>query len=111
MIQWTTQLKQTKDQKSSRLSQTQPIKRIALSGSGGTGKTTLAKAATEILGWPQVNEGVRDYLDSKGIKHLRELSPKDTFEMQLHILSIKVAKENQLHRFIADRCTVDNAAG
>ena len=84
--------------------------RIGFIGNGGTGKTTTAKVLAEQLKLPLIPEGVREYMQEKGIEHLRELSPLETWEMQKTLFKRKTKMENSLACFIADRTTIDNAA-
>lgn len=86
------------------------IKRIALSGSGGTGKSTLAQALVDKLGWARSTEGVREYLSENNIGALRELTPQSTMKMQWEILNKKIDTEKHLGQFVADRSTVDSVA-
>lgn len=81
--------------------------RIALSGSGGTGKTTTLKALNESLKLPVIKEGVRSYMADNNITHLRELSLRDIMKMQMELLKQKRVSEAQ-QEFIADRSTIDN---
>lgn len=41
--------------------------RIAISGSAGTGKSTLARRLAAELGVPYIGEGMREYLESTGV--------------------------------------------
>jgi len=84
--------------------------RFAVSGSSGTGKSTLAEELSRILNVPRVGEGVREYLEAHNITHLRELTPQGTMEMQNEIFMTKYVKEKSLREFVADRCTADNVA-
>lgn len=83
--------------------------RIAFSGSGGTGKTTLLEKVNEQLKLTVVREGVRKYMAENGITHLRELGASGTKEMQEWILTNKYGTESNMKSFISDRTSVDNA--
>ncbi len=84
---------------------------IALSGSAGTGKTTLTELLAKKLGYSVVGEGVREYLaeNFKG-KDLRSMTPEESFTMQLYLLENKVNVWEKEKQFVADRCTADNMA-
>ena len=84
--------------------------RITISGSAGTGKTTLGKELSLKLNVPLIEEGVREYLEEKNITNFRSMSPRDTMDMQWEILNRKIEKENKLNNFVADRCVADNVA-
>lgn len=82
--------------------------RIAVSGSAGTGKSTLAIELSKVLGLPFISEGVREYLQSVGINNFKGLSPQDTMQMQHHILNNKLMLEDKYGDFVADRSTADS---
>lgn len=84
--------------------------RVAITGSGGTGKTRLATALAEHYGYPLIEEGVREFMKISGIKDLRSLPPEKTMEMQWWLFNHKIEKETGLENFIADRSTIDNMA-
>lgn len=84
--------------------------KIAISGSAGTGKTTLAEVLSERMGVQCIPEGVREYLVSRGVVDFRNMTPADTMEMQSHLLDQKIKLENVHTDFVADRSTADNLA-
>jgi hypothetical protein len=57
-----------------------------------------------------VKEGVRSYMSEHGITHLREMSPRETMDMQWELLRSKRVREGPWHEWIADRTTADNVA-
>ena len=85
-------------------------KRIGLTGAGGTGKTTLAKALAEKYDIPYVSEGVRTYMKENNISHLRELDSKGPKKLQDVVLARKMLLELSNESFIADRTSIDTAA-
>lgn len=84
--------------------------RIAISGAAGTGKSLLAQELAKIYNVEFIEEGIRKYLEYKNIEHFRNMSPKETMEMQWSILNNKILREKKLKNFIADRSTADNLA-
>lgn len=84
--------------------------RIAFTGAGGTGKTTLVNILKDRLELPKIEEGVREYLKENNITHLRELDVDGTQKLQEHIFQVKSKSEKEKSSFIADRSTIDNAA-
>lgn len=84
--------------------------KIAITGYGGTGKTTLAEALSSNFGYPLIDEGIREFLQETGIKDLRSMPPEETMKMQWWLLNHKISQEEKLDKFIADRSTIDNIA-
>lgn len=84
--------------------------RIGFSGSGGTGKTTVAKVLAEGLGLPLISEGVREYVAERGITNLRGMTAEETFDMQRHLLQVKKDQELRQDAWVSDRTTADNIA-
>jgi nicotinamide riboside kinase len=83
--------------------------RIAFSGSGGTGKTTLLTEINKELQLPVIEEGIREWLAEHGFADFKDMSfPTDVVKMQTDTLERKMAIESELQSFIADRTTVDN---
>ncbi|MEO0649081.1 MAG: AAA family ATPase [Planctomycetota bacterium] len=83
--------------------------RIALSGSAGTGKTTLGRALGEALGLPYVDEGMRERI-------ARGLQPARLTQEQYEDLIVELWEEQQAllstlgEGFVADRSACDFAA-
>ncbi len=69
--------------------------RIAISGTYGTGKTTLAGALSKRMGVPLVGaRGMRDFLrDHMGGKLLTDCSPHELMELGLRRFEERVATE------------------
>jgi len=84
--------------------------RIAISGSEGTGKSTLSRVLAREFGVPRVREGVRKYMDSHCIDNLRDMSSYEYMKMQWFLLNEKIEQENSLGSFVADRSVADNVA-
>jgi nicotinamide riboside kinase len=84
--------------------------RIALSGSGGTGKSTLAGEISKRYGIPLIPEYAREVALEMKIENIRKMSPDMSFEYQCQILERKISEEDKHETFIADRSTVDTMA-
>lgn len=86
-----------------------PMK-IALSGSAGTGKSTLALRLGEALGLPVIGEGMREYLQRTGVD-LHSLG-HDAFQALIQQLweERKEAEALAPAGFVADRSSFDFAA-
>ncbi|MSP57086.1 MAG: hypothetical protein EXR69_16035 [Myxococcales bacterium] len=90
-----------------------PGARIALSGSAGTGKTTLGKRLAAELGLPYVPEGMRAYLEGNG-PDLHSLGRDGLRALVLRLWDEQMEAERvavQDHGgFVVDRCAVDFSA-
>lgn len=82
--------------------------RLAVTGSAGTGKSTLCDALGQRLGLPQVPEGMREYLARTGL-NLHSLTPTELRGLVEGLWADRLPREDQ-PAFIADRCSVDYAA-
>lgn len=83
--------------------------RIALSGSAGVGKTTLARRVAAELGIAYIPEGMREYLES-GAPSLHALGPDGVRELILRLWEERKAAEAHAGAFVADRASYDFAA-
>jgi nicotinamide riboside kinase len=84
--------------------------KIALSGSAGTGKTTLVNGLSKFFTIDIIKEEVRKYLENHNITDIRAQTPRQTMDMQWWVLREKIKRENALEDFFADRSTADNLA-
>lgn len=85
-------------------------KKIALTGAHGAGKTTLAKALSETLGFPLITERARAVARDMGIGHCQELvgNPVLSLEFQERVLDAQIrAQSENPGGFISDRSTLD----
>lgn len=83
--------------------------RIALSGSAGTGKTTLGKRLAAELGLPFIQEGMRDRIEA-GLE-LHELSRAEQHALVEELWSEQFAREEAASDgFVVDRSSYDFAA-
>ncbi len=82
--------------------------RIAVTGSAGTGKSSLSGARGRALGLPVVPEGMREYLERSGVK-LHSLGHEGLKALVLALWEERGPAEEQ-PGFVADRCSVDFAA-
>lgn len=85
-------------------------KRIAISGSAGVGKSTLARRLADELGLPYIGEGMREYLERTG----RSLHGMGMAELRGLILDLweerKAAEAAAPDGFVADRSAYDFGA-
>jgi len=79
-----------------------------VTGSAGTGKTTLCAALGAQLGLPVVPEGMREYLERTGVD-LHDFSPQQLRALVEDLWAERVVAEAQ-PAWIADRCSVDFGA-
>lgn len=82
--------------------------RIAFTGSGGTGKTTLLHEVNKELDFPVIGEGIREWLEEHGFSDFKELTQTDVQKMQTDALNRRIDIESELQNFISDRTSVDN---
>ena len=82
--------------------------RIAFTGSGGTGKTTLLKEVNKEMELPIIGEGIREWLEENGFDDFKELETKDVVKMQEDALNKRIDIESELQSFVSDRTSVDN---
>ncbi|MCO4773419.1 MAG: histidine phosphatase family protein [Deltaproteobacteria bacterium] len=86
--------------------------RLALSGSAGTGKTTLARALAERWGVPYLDEGMRRRLEA-GLD-LHSLTPEEFRQLNLDLRDEQSQREQEAIRthggFVSDRSALDYAA-
>lgn len=80
--------------------------RIALSGSAGTGKTTLAQLLAQRLGLPLIPEAMRAYLEAGG-RRLEQLPPSEAAAILASFRQDLWARERQLGAFVADNGALD----
>lgn len=83
--------------------------RIAFTGSGGTGKTTLLNIVNEYLKLPVIDENIRPWLKKNGFVEFKDMTFQDVKRMQHEVMYAKIKEEINLNTFISDRTTIDNA--
>jgi len=88
------------------------VRRIALSGSAGTGKSTLGRRLAAALGVPFIEEGMRKRLEAGLDVH--SMSAEEHRDVLDELWEEQIALEDEATRtaggFIADRSSVDFAA-
>jgi nicotinamide riboside kinase len=84
--------------------------KLAISGSAGTGKTMLAKALADVMGWPYIPEFVREACVVFDAESPRDVPLEKGHEFQRIILDMKREAESKHMNFVADRSTADNLA-
>jgi nicotinamide riboside kinase len=83
--------------------------RIAVSGSAGVGKSTLARRLASRLGVPYIGEGMREYLERTGTD-LHTLGHEGVRDLVLELWEERKAAEAGNSGFVADRASYDFAA-
>lgn len=84
--------------------------RIAISGSAGVGKSTLARRVAEVTGLPFIPEGMREYLESGGTP-LHVIGHAGLRALVLRLWEDRAEAEARASRgFVADRASYDFAA-
>ncbi len=83
--------------------------RIAISGSAGVGKSTLARALAAELGFPYLPEGMREYLESGG-PDLHTLGHDGMRRLVARLWAERQEAEARHPSFVADRASYDFAA-
>ncbi len=83
--------------------------RVALSGSAGTGKTSLGRALSEHTGLPFVEEGMRARIESGLSVHELDLQQRRELMRELWDEQ-RAAEDAAAEGFIADRSSYDYAA-
>lgn len=83
--------------------------RIALCGSAGTGKTTLARRLSAELGVPCIGEGMREYLERTGTD-LHALGHDGLLDLVRRLWEERMEAEAANPSFVADRSSYDFAA-
>lgn len=84
--------------------------RIAFTGSGGTGKSTLVEIISKELNYPIIYEYAREACTVLGLKEPKDLSENQVDEFQKIIFEYKSNEESKNKSFIADRTIVDGLA-
>jgi len=83
--------------------------RIAFAGASGTGKTTVAKRISDILGLPLNPVGSRTVARSMGFENPYDVDKAGKrAEFQKRLVTEKMAWETTREAFVSDRTTVDN---
>lgn len=86
--------------------------KVAFMGAGGTGKTTDAKALSEVLGVPMIKSASRTAYERLGINENDCLAMTDEqkWQLQLEIFGSKEELDDNTYEFIADRTLLDHFA-
>lgn len=79
--------------------------KLAISGSAGTGKSTLAQNLARNLNIPYIPEHYEPLFDRPG--KFNNSTPKVLAEAFNEVLDIKLAEQSKHASFVADRCPID----
>jgi len=85
--------------------------KIALTGAGGTGKTTLARYLSDKWGIPYLGGVGREVMEEMGVQGepAQELMSKESLLiLQYKIFERLQAKRKQTTSYVTDRCILDN---
>lgn len=83
--------------------------RLAFAGASGTGKTTIARRVSEILGLPLNPVGSRTVARSMGFENPYDVDKAGKrAEFQRRLVAEKMAWEGDREAFVSDRTTIDN---
>jgi nicotinamide riboside kinase len=85
--------------------------KIAFTGAGGTGKTTLAKYIAEKWGVPYVGSVSREVMREMGVESemaQETMTPEQLLVLQQGIYERRKAKLASLDSYVTDRCALDN---
>lgn len=86
-------------------------RKVMFLGASGTGKTTLAKMASEKLGIPFISSSLSDLSPETKEEHHKIMMEKSSFRQEMKFLSLRykhIASQNG--SFITDRSFIDNLA-
>lgn len=90
---------------------TAKLMKIGITGSQGTGKTTLATALADQLNLPLIREQARSVAREMGIKSVKQLKGQVELgaRFQWTCLNRQIEAEQTNVGFVSDRTTIDNA--
>ena len=83
--------------------------RIAVVGSHGTGKTTVAENVSKKTWLPKLDEVAREVMDMFG-KRPQDMTPEERKRFQIDVYFLQHDKEDNKESFISDRGIYDNLA-
>jgi hypothetical protein len=87
--------------------------KIAISGTHGIGKTTLAGMVSSVTGIPMLKEAATETATALGMKTLSDLAFKGSdfkYYFQWQIFATLLYRESRMKEFVADRSIIDNIA-
>lgn len=75
--------------------------KIVISGSAGTGKTTLARYISPVLGYPLIPDFADVVLNEKGYKSFKDATFEEGRKIRMETLERKVEAELKTKSFIS----------
>lgn len=82
--------------------------KIVVSGSAGTGKTTLVKKIAEGTGFPIIRDFADTVLRERGYKNFKQVvNPSMMRQIRLQALFRKIQMENSMESFVSDKGVAD----
>jgi len=84
--------------------------KIVVSGSAGTGKTTLINYIAPTLNYPVIPDFADVVLQEMGYKSFKETSWDVSRQIRMEVLERKIQAESQEKIFISDKCVVNYLA-
>lgn len=86
--------------------------KIGFTGAGGVGKTTDAKALSELLGIPMIKSASRSAYERLGISEndCLKMTDEEKWQLQHEIFNSKIELDDSTFEFIADRTLLDHLA-
>ena len=83
------------------------VQRIAVCGSAGTGKSTLANTLATRFGYPLIPDRIDDVLRALGYQSWLQVPSEAAVRLRFEALLLKIEDETANEAFVSDKCVVD----